>query len=267
MAQKHLLTASDLRADGRKTNEMRMPSVLFDVLGEHHTSVRYTAGGTQVIAALTRRTAPSEELLPITVETLATVPGGMSLRRQIKDFLEAPLLQVYDGASDVASAPQKSSLHTMALSFLVTSSDGSAAPAALNAAIILLTYAGIPLWYVPVGLCIALYRAPLSQAAASDTLVLDPTLAEQQLCATHLEVVLDPLTSEVVVIVGCSSVHPKELSRMLGMALMGAREFAKFYADLCRGTLADSGHCTGVISVPDTAADAVNDAVELVNSI
>eukprot|EP00768_Dysnectes_brevis_P002580 gnl/Dysnectes_brevis/1921_a2206_1553.p1 GENE.gnl/Dysnectes_brevis/1921_a2206_1553~~gnl/Dysnectes_brevis/1921_a2206_1553.p1 ORF type:complete len:233 (-),score=58.39 gnl/Dysnectes_brevis/1921_a2206_1553:59-757(-) len=199
-----ILQASGFRHDGRRFMEPRDPKITFNVVPSSWGSVRYKAGGSEIIASvLSAEDTRSSHLATIEVAVLETIDLPLNISRSITTFCQGPL-------DEVLTRP-------VAVHMLVLSDDGSLQTVAVNAAVLALAHAGIPLLEMPVGVTLSLVRLDPSAVSTSDNIVVDPTTLEARELGSAMPVVCDS-QGEVLAMSLATQTHPSRLSSLLQCA-------------------------------------------------
>lgn len=214
----------ELRFDGRRDAEFRLPMVEPGHVPGAKGSVFYEVGDTVVIAAVhLDPRADSKTESPAIVLTLSpVVERPFAFESPLRSLLQA----LAACALDSRVKPT-----TLVLSVHVLLDDGSVAPAVLNAALLALMDAGIPLRTLPISLELALCRT-----ARPDTICVDPTLQEEASGPTALILLtMDALEPDRVHgLLTQQAIHPTELSEALELSkTIVAEQLRRFRARLC----------------------------------
>lgn len=214
----------ELRFDGRRDAEPRLPTVELGHVPGAKGSVFYEAGDTVVIAAvhLDPKADPRTGSPTVALTLSPVVERPFAFESPLQSLLRA--LAVC--ALDTRVKPT-----ALVLSVHVLLGDGSVAPAVLNAALLALMDAGIPLRSIPISLELA-----LSRTTRPDAICVDPTLQEEASGQTALILLtMDGLEPDRVHgLLSQQAIHPSELSNALELSkTIVTEQLRRFRACLC----------------------------------
>jgi exosome complex component RRP41 len=179
-----------LRRDLRNPGDLRPFSVELGLISEADGSAAVSFGNTKVVASLVGPAQPKygrHELydraaiefdIQITAKTIVEGSDVMQQKKRYEQFLKDAL----EGCIDATKFPRTLILFNV----LMVNNDGSLLEAAVNACVLAVLDAGLPMLFVPTAIAISSFGAQSTETS----LLVDPTLAEETDSSANCTIVL-----------------------------------------------------------------------------
>lgn len=228
-----ILGADGLRLDGRRPGELRALRAELGTLPSADGSATFAMGNTAVIAAVygpreaAARSMSDSTKAQINVEYAAAPYSGEErrARRAAGDRRAAETTAYLRGALEATVLSSLMPSSAIDVSLHVLASDGGARCAALNAAVLALADAGVPLRDLAAAAAVA--RPPGAEGQA----LLDPSGPELRAGGSEVSLALLPGADEVAALHAEGGVAPEALEADVDLAAAGCRAAAGVMRD------------------------------------